>query len=160
VVMATCSAKLSPNQRRMLRTLLAQESEIAAHCSRHISQFSNMINALQLIHHEDDLEKRAAKCNEFIHMQSRLDDGCMTTYEMVPGAVSIAMTCSCICIQAACFRMLYKWIPKLDVLRMKLLKIKSTCEKFSKSGSKTGIELCANIEKTAHNVIMSQTTSH
>jgi len=156
--MATCCAALSSHQRRVLRTLLAQESEIAFQYNRYISQFSTMLNALQLIRHEDDLEKRITKCNEFIQTHARLDhDMCMNTYEIVPGAVQMAMACSCICMQAACFRVLYKWIPKLDVLRMKLLKIKTMCEK---SSSKPAIELCADIEKTAQHVLKSQTASH
>jgi len=120
-----------------------------------------MLNALQIIHHDDALEKREVKCDEFIRVHASIDHTMMMpNYEIVPGAVQVAMTCSCICVQAACFRILYKWIPKLDVLRMKLLKIKSTCEKFGKIGSKTGIELCADIEKTVQNVVKSQTASH
>lgn len=156
--MATCCAALSREQRRVLRTLLAQESELAVQCNRHISQFSNMLNALQLIHHEDDLEKRTTKCNEFIQTHAQLEHTvCVKTHEIVPHAVQMAMSCSCICMQAACFRVLYKWIPKLDVLQMKLLKIKTMCEK---SSSKPAIELCADIEKTAQHVLKSQTTSH
>ncbi len=116
-----------------------------------------MLHALQLIHHEDDFEKRTHKCNEFIQTYAQLDHAmCAKTYEIVPGAVEVAMSSSCICIQAACFRVLYKWIPKLDVLQMKLLKIKTMCEKCSKPV----IELCADIEKTAQNVLKSQATSH
>ena len=158
--MATCSATLSSSQRRILRSLLSQESEIALQCNRHLTQLFNMLNQLQIMHHDDNLEKRALKCSEFIQMHARIDHMPIADYEIIPGAVQIAMTTNCICIQAACFRMLYKWIPKLDVLRMKLLKIKSTCEKFSKTDSKTEIELCADIEKTVQNVIKSQTASH
>jgi len=156
--MATCCATLSSQQRRILRMLLAQESEVVLKCNQYISQFSAMFNSLHLIHHVDDLEKRTTKCNEFIQTHVWLDETiCMKTYEIVPGAVQIAMSSSCICIQAACFRMLYKWIPKLDVLQMKILKIKTMCEKAS---SKPAIELCADIEKTVQNVLKSQTTSH
>jgi hypothetical protein len=154
--MATCCATLSRQQRRILRALLTQESEIATQYNRHISQLSTMLNTLQLIHHEDDLEQHTNKCNEFIQTCTRLDM-CTKTYEIIPGATQLAMTCSCICIQAACFRMLYKWIPRFDVLQMKLLKIKTICEKKT---STSVIQLCADIEKTIQNVLKSQTTSH
>lgn len=155
--MATCCASLSSQQRKILRCLLAQESEISIQYNRHMSQLSTMLNALQLIHHEDDLEKRAHKCNEFIQTHAQLDHTmCTKTHEIVPGAIQTALSTNCICIQAACFRMLYKWIPKMDVLQMKLLKIKTMCEKNSKSV----VELCADIEKTVQNVLKSQTTSH
>jgi hypothetical protein len=159
--MAKCCAHLSSSERRILRTLLAQESEIAVHCNRFITQFSTMLNELQLIHHESDAEKRANKCDEFVRLQTTRFEHtmslCESNYEMVPGAIQLAMSSTCICIQAACFRMVYKWIPKLDVLRMKLLKIKAMCEK---PGSKRGIELCADIEKTVENVLKSQAASH
>lgn len=158
--MAKCSAKLSSSERRTLRALLAQESDISVQCNKHISQFSIMLNQLQLMHHENELEKRATKCNDFVRMHAQMDCMLTSNYEMVTGAIQTAMSTNCTCIQAASFRMLYKWIPKLDILRMKLLKIKTMCEKFGKNGSKTGIELCADIEKTVQNVLKSQTTSH
>ena len=158
--MATCCASLSSHQRKILRASLAQESEIAVQCNRHITQLLKMQNNLQLIHHEDDLEKRETKCDEFIRMHTQLDLMMTCNYEMNPDAIKTALTTNCICIQAACFRMSHKWIPKLDVLRMKLLKIKTMCEKFGKLGSKTCIELCADIEKTVQNVLKLQTTSH
>ena len=154
--MATCSARLSSNQRRILRTLLDQESEIADQCNARIAQLSNMLNALQIMHHDDDPENHELKCNEFIRMHA-LNGHVIINYEMPPHAIQTAMNCNCICIQAACFRMVHKWIPKLDVLQMKLLKIQTLCEK---PGSKTGIVLCAEIEKTVQNVLKSQTTSH
>jgi hypothetical protein len=154
--MATCTAKLSSTQRRILRTLLAQESEIADQCNRHITHLLNMMNKLQIMYHDDDPENRELKCNEFIRMHAG-DGHVMANYEMVPGAIQTAMNCNCICIQAACFRMVYKWIPKLDALQMKLLKIQTMCEKH---GSKTGIELCAEIEKIVQNILKLQTTSH
>jgi len=158
--MATCCATLSSQQRKILRTLLAQESEIAAQCNRHITQLLKMQNSLQLINHEDDLEKRETKCDDFIRMHAQIDYMLTPIYEMTNGSIHTALSTNCICIQAACFRMSYKWIPKLDTLRMKLLKIKTMCEKFSKLGSKTCIELCADIEKTVQNVLKSQSTSH
>ena len=157
--MATCSAALSMNQRRLLRTMLDQESEIADQCNRYITQLTNMLNALQIIHH-DVPENRELKCDEFIRMHAlngHIITKTMTNYELPPCAIQTAMNCNCICIQAACFRMVYKWIPKLDVLQMKLLKIQTMCEK---PGSKTGIVLCAEIEKTVQNVLKLQTTSH
>ena len=158
--MATCSARLSSNQRRILRTLLDQESEIADQCNAYIAQLSNMLNALQIMHHDDDPENHELKCNEFIRMHvlnGHVITKAMTNCEIPPCAIQTAMDCNCICIQAACFRMVYKWIPKLDVLQMKLLKIQTICEK---PGSKTGVVLCAEIEKTVQNVLKSQTTSH
>jgi hypothetical protein len=154
--MATCSARLSSNQRRILRTLLDQESEIADQCNARIAQLSNMLNALQIMHHDDDPENHELKCNEFIRMHA-LNGHVIINYEMPPHAIQTAMNCNCICIQAACFRMVHKWIPKLDALQMKLLKIQTMCEK---PGSKTGVVLCAEIEKTVQNVLKSQTTSH
>ena len=154
--MATCSATLSTNQRRTLRTLLNQESEIAERCNACIAQLSNMLNALQIMHHDDAPENHELKCNEFIRMHA-LNGHVIINYEMPPHAIQTAMNCNCICIQAACFRMVHKWIPKLDVLQMKLLKIQTLCEK---QGSKTGSVLCAEIEKTVQNVLKSQTTSH
>lgn len=153
--MATCTARLSSTQRRILRTLLNQESEIADQCNACIAQLSNMLNALQIMHHDDDPENHDLKCNEFIRMHAR--GHVMTNCEIPQCAIQTAMDCNCICIQAACFRMVYKWIPKLDVLQMKLLKIQTLCEKH---GSKTGVVLCAEIEKTVQNVLKSQTTSH
>ena len=156
--MATCCASLSAIQRRLLRTLLDQESEIVDKCNVRLNQLSNMLNDLQVMHHDpdDDPANRELKCTEFIRTHAR-NRHAMTNYELPPCAIQIAMNCNCICIQAACFRMAYKWIPKLDVLQMKLLKIQTMCEK---PGSKTGIVLCAEIEKTVQNVLKSQTTSH
>jgi len=154
--MATCTVKLSSAQRRILRILLAQESEIADQCNARIAQLSNMLNALQIMHHDDDPENHELKCKEFIRTHA-LNGHVMVNHEMPPCAIQTAMNCNCICIQAACFRMVYKWIPKLDALQMKLLKIQTMCEK---PGSKTGIVLCAEIEKTVQNVLKSQTTPH
>lgn len=147
--MPPCSAVLSPRERQILRTLLAQESQIVDQCNKHISQFVDILNELQCIHHVHDLEERALKYDEFVRTHARLDCD-MTNCDMIPGAVQISMTCNCICIQAACFRMLYKWIPKLDILRMKLLKIKTMC---STIGSNSGGETCTRIEKTAQNAV-------
>ena len=154
--MATCAVKLSSKQRRILRTLLDQESEIAGRCNACIAQLSNMLNALQIMHHDDDPENHELKCNEFIRTHALNSHGTINC-ELPACAIQTAMNCNCICIQAACFRMVYKWIPKLDVLQMKLLKIQTLCEK---PGSKTGVVLCAEIEKTVQNVLKSQTTPH
>jgi hypothetical protein len=154
--MPACSAMLSSNERKILRTLLAQESHIVDQCNKHISQFVDIQNEVQCMHHIHDLEERALKYDEFVRAHARLDCD-MTNCDMIPGAVQIAMTCNCICIQAACFRMLYKWIPKLDVLRMKLLKIKNMC---STIGSNAGMETCIRIEKTAQNAVKLKTASH
>jgi hypothetical protein len=76
---------------------------------------------------------------------------------MVPGAVKIAMTCDCVCIQATCFRMLYKWIPELDMLRRKLMKIKKMC---CDAGAGSVYETCARIEKTVYKIIKLKSASH
>jgi hypothetical protein len=154
--MAACAATLSSHQRHVLRTLLLQESKIADECNKYIYLFSDMMNELQCIHHATDPDERALKCDEFIRTHARLDCD-MSGCDMVRGAVQTAMTCDCICIQAACFRMLYILIPQLDTLRMKLLKIKTIC---STLGSTSGIETCANIEKTLHKILKLKPTSH
>jgi hypothetical protein len=52
------------------------------------------------------------------------------------------------CIQAACFRILYKWLPELDKLRMKRLKVITLCSDsvLSQTGA---VEVCAKIEQIA-----------
>jgi hypothetical protein len=155
-IMTDCSATLSSHERRMLRALLKQESQIVDRCNRHLSQFSDMMNDLQYIRHHQDFNERVLKCDEFIRTHARLDCD-MPGFDMVHGAVQTAMTCDCICIQAACFRMLYKLIPQLDTLRMKLLKIKNMC---STMGSTPGVETCANIEKTVLKILKLKPTSH
>ena len=116
-----------------------------------MSQFSHMMNELQCIHHDaaSDPDERALKSDKFIRSCARLECN-MTNYEIVPGAVQIAMTCDCLCLQAACFRVLYKWTPHLDQLRLKLLKIKNMC---ARPGSNTGVELCTRIEKTVQKIL-------
>ena len=88
--MATCCATLSSQQRKILRALLAQESEIAVQCNRHITQLLKMQNSLQLIHHEDDLEKRETKCDDFIRMHAQFDYMLTPIYEMTPGSIQTA----------------------------------------------------------------------
>ena len=155
-IMTACSATLNSHDRRMLRALLNRESQIVDQCNKHLSQFSVMMTDLQCIRHHHDYNERALKCDEFIRTHARLDCD-MSGCDMVRGAVQTAMTCDCICIQAACFRMLYILIPQLDTLRMKLLKIKTIC---STLGSTSGIETCANIEKTLHKILKLKPTSH
>ena len=140
----------------MLRSLLAKESQIVEQCNKHVSRFTEMLNELQCIEHLHDSDERVLKCDEFIRTHARLDCD-MSGCDMVHGAVQTAMTCDCICIQAACFRMLYKLIPQLDTLRMKLLKIKNMC---STMGSTPGVETCANIEKTVLKILKLKPTSH
>jgi hypothetical protein len=158
--MAACSATLSSHQRHVLRTLLNQESQIVDQCNAHVSQFSHMMNELQCIHHDaaSDPDARALKSDEFIRSCARLECNMnMVNYEIVPGAVQIAMTCDCLCLQAACFRVLYKWTPQLDNLRMKLLKIKTMC---ARPGARTGVETCARIEKTVQKILKLKAASH
>ena len=163
--MPACLATLDPHERQLLRALYSRESQIIDQCNAYVSQFSDMMNDLQCIHHASDSDDRELKCDEFIRVRASRIECDTFNYVMVPGAVQVAMTCECICIQAACFRILYKWIPQLDRMRMKVLKIKNMC---TKPGSKTGIEICASIEKTITRIISAQsqnrrslkTTSH
>jgi hypothetical protein len=150
--MSSCSATLTVNQRSVLRLLLDKESQIVEQCNQHNSQFTRMMNDLKCINHLNDSDERTLKCDEFIRLHASLDCD-MTVFGMVPEATQIAMTCDCVCIQAACFRILYKWIPMLDTLRMKLLKIKNTCATATKHVSNNGAETCAAIEKTVCKIL-------
>lgn len=159
--MTSCCATLSSQERRILRLLLEQESKIVDQCNAFLSKFSTMMHDLQCMRHHHDLDERALKCDEFIRTNASLDCNmhAPATCEMVPGAVQTALTCDCICVQAACFRILYKWIPHLDMLRMKLLKIKNICSAHVlKSGDSS--ETCDNIEKTVQKILKLQTASH
>jgi hypothetical protein len=153
--MSTCSSTLSTHQRRVLQSLLAKESQIVEQCNHHTSQFARMLNDLQCINHVREPDERTLKCDEFIRGHASL--ACdMTVCWMVPEAMQIAMTGDCVCIQAACFRILYKWIPMLDTLRMKLLKIKNVCATAAAKRvhvPQNGVELCAAIEKTVRKML-------
>ena len=115
-----------------------------------------MLNDLQCIEHNRDPDEFALKSDEFIRVHASLECD-MTSHDMVPGAMQLAMTCDCLCIQAACFRILYKWIPQLDTLRMKLLKIKNMCADATKRVPKNGVETCSEIEKMVRKML--KTTS-
>jgi hypothetical protein len=144
---SSCSAKLSIHQRRMLQSLLEKESQIVQQCNQHNTQFTEILNELQCINHHHDLDERAIKCDEFVrlHAQIKYDQ---PLHEMVPGAIQIALSCDCMCIQAACFRILHKWIPMLDTWRMKLLKIKNICaDDATKHVPKNGVTACTKIEQ-------------
>ena len=147
---SSCSAKLSSHQRRVLQSLLDKESQIVEQHNQCLSQFARTLNELQCINHVHEQDERALKCDEFVRMHAYLVYD-MTSYEMVPDATRTAMTCECLCIQAACFRILYKWTPLLDTLRMKLLKIKTICANAKKC--KNGIETCAEIEKIVRKLL-------
>jgi len=152
--MSSCSAILSTHQRRVLRLLLAKESEIVEQYNQHIARFTRMLNELKCINHHHDSDEHALKCDEFIRTHASL--ACdKTICDMVPDATQIAMTCDCLCIQAACFRILYKWIPLLGTLRMKLLKIKTTCACSTATTHvpKNGIETCSEIEKMVRKLL-------
>jgi len=151
-MLSSCSVTLSTHQRRMLRSLLAKESEIVEQCNKHVSRLTEILNELQCIEHLHDSDEHVLKCDEFIRVHASLDSG-ITLHDMVPGATQLAMSCDCVCMQAACFRILYKWIPKLDTLRMKLLKIKNMCADATKHVPKTGVETCAEIEKTVRKML-------
>jgi hypothetical protein len=155
--MSSCAATLSTHQRRMLRSLLAKESLIVEQCNKHVYRFTEILNELQCIDHHHDADELALKSDEFIRVHASLECD-MTSHDMVPGAIQLAMTCECVCIQAACFRILYKWIPKLDMLRMKLLKIKNMCAHANQCVPKNGIETCAEIEKMVRKML--KPTSH
>lgn len=131
---------------------------------------SVLMSELQCINHVHDLDERALKCDDLIRTYANIDCD-MSSYDMVPGAVKIAMTCDCVCIQATCFRMLYKWIPELDMLQRKLLKIKKMCRESgagSGAGSGSGAgagsdsvyETCARIEKTVYKILKLKSASH
>lgn len=151
-MMTSCSVTLSTHQRRMLRSLLAKESLIVEQCNKHVSRFTEILNELQCIEHHRDPDELALKSDEFIRVHAYLECD-MTPHDMVPGAIQLAMTSDCMCIQAACFRILYKWIPKLDMLRMKLLKIKNICADATKRVSKNGVETCSEIEKIVRKML-------
>ena len=155
-MMSSCSVTLSTHQRRMLRSLLAKESQIVEQCNKHVYRFTEMLNDLQCIEHNRDPDEFALKSDEFIRVHASLECD-MTSHDMVPGALQLAMTCDCLCIQAACFRILYKWIPQLDTLRMKLLKIKNMCADATKRVPKNGVETCSEIEKIVRKML--KTTS-
>jgi hypothetical protein len=152
-VQLSCTAMLTPSLRQTLKTLLDQESAIVDQCNRCIKQFSQLSNELQLMHHahEHNEEERALKCSEFIRRHATLECECETTACDVMGeTINSAASCDCICIQAACFRILHKWIPLIDAFRMKLLKIRKLCRS---NGSPDAIETCRKIEKTVHNIL-------
>lgn len=151
----SCTAKLSAQQRHILQTLLTRESQLVDQCNAHISQYSRMMNELQCILHASESNEVALKCDEFIRSCAQLD--CNTfNHDTVPStAVQTAMNCDCICMQAACFRVLYKWTPYLDRLRMKLLKIKNMCARPS---ANEGVNTCVRIEKTVQKIL--KTASH
>jgi hypothetical protein len=144
--MTSCSATLSTHQRRMLRSVLAKESQIVEQCNKHVYAFTEMLNELQCMNHLRDSDEHALKCDEFIRMHAYIDCD-VSLHDMVPGATQMALSCDCMCIQAACFRILYKWIPKLDTMRMKLLKIKNMCADATKHVPINGVDACSQIEK-------------
>ena len=152
--MTSCSASLSSQQRRVLQLLLAKEVQMEEQCNKHVARFTNMLHELQCINHHHDSDEHALKCNEFVRVNASIE--CDTTvHEMVPGAIQIAVTCDCMCIQAACFRMFYKWHPKLDNLRMKLLKIKNMCSSLMTHMPKNngGVDTCIKIEQIVRKIL-------
>jgi hypothetical protein len=153
----SCAAHLSSHQRRILRATMAREFQIVEQCNKIQHQMSGLMADLQCINHAHDLDERARKCDELIRTYANIDCD-MTSYDMVPGAVQIAMTCDCVCIQATCFRVLYKWIPHLDMLRRKLMKIKKMCCE-SESGGGSVYETCTKIEKTVYKILKLKSAS-
>lgn len=155
----TCTATLTAHQRNVLQTLLTRESRIVEQCNAHLSQFSRIMTEIQCIRHASETNELAHKCDEFVRSCARLE--CDTfNHEPVPNTlIQTAMNCECICMQAACFRVLYKWTPHLDRLRMKLLKIKNMCA-TTRPRSNPGIDICARIEKTVRKILKLKTASH
>jgi hypothetical protein len=153
----TCTARLTQPLRQTLKRLLDQESTIAEQCNNCIRQFSRLSNELQLMRHEHDLEERALKCSEFIRRHATLECDCdATACEVMFETINYAASCDCICIQAACFRIIHKWTPLMDNFRMKLLKIRRLCRA---NGSTGAVETCDKIEKTVHKILKLKTTS-
>jgi hypothetical protein len=150
-----CGSRLTPKLRQTLKTLLDQESTLAEQCNKCIQQFSRLSNELQLMQHEHDLEERALKCSEFIRAHATLDCDA-TACEVMFETINSAASCDCICIQAACFRIIHKWTPLMDDFRMKLLKIRRLCRA---NGSLGAIETCIKIEKNVHKILKLKTTS-
>ena len=150
-----CSSTPTPRLRQTLKLLLDQESAIAEQCNNCIRQFSQLSNELQMMRLEHDLEERALKSSEFIRTQSTLDCDA-TACEVIFETINYAASCDCICIQAACFRIIHKWTPLMDAFRMKLLKIRMLCRA---NGSLDAIETCDKIEKNVHKILKLKTTS-
>ncbi len=152
-----CTSTPTPRLRQMLKRLLDQESTIAEQCNNCIRQFSRLSNELQLMQHEHDLEERALKCSEFIRAHATLECECdAKACEVMFETINYAASCDCICIQAACFRIIHKWTPLMDAFRMKLLKIRRLCRA---NGSTGAVETCDKIEKTVHKILKLKTTS-
>jgi len=150
--MTHCSATLSSKQRKTLRHLLAKESQIIEQCRKHWGHFSDMMMQLQCVNHHDNPKERALKCTEFIRDAKQVDqlreEDDIAVHNLDPASIQTALTCDCMCIQAACFRILYKWLPELDKLRMKRLKVITLCSDsvLSQTGA---VEVCAKIEQIA-----------
>ena len=159
--MTTCVAKLTPDLRSALKAVLSQESAIAEQCNQCIKQFTETSNELRLIHHEDDVDECARKRKQFIRSRASFSDcvnvtSCDVTFKMIKGAAA----CDCVCIQAACFRVLHKWTPLLDRFRMKLLKIKQLCLTNVNATNAISNTVCDKIEKTVHKILRLKPTSY
>ena len=176
----SCTAHLSSQQRRILRAASEQESDITRECSQILRQLSEMAKELHDITVESgsNEQERATKCITFMTKHANMECTNANNWTMNTEAIQMAMTSNCICIQATCFRVMYKWIPKLDTLRMKLLKIKRMCIVDSGIGSGIGsgsgsgfgsgsgsgfassyIEKCSKIQKTVHKLLQLKTAS-
>ena len=156
IQMTHCSATLSSQQRKTLRQLLAKESLIIEQCRKHCGHFADIMMRLQGVNHHENPEEHALKCAEFIRNEQLLgqssEEDDIVVYNMDSGTIQIALTCDCMCIQAACFRILYKWIPELDNLRMKRLNVKTLCSN-SAHAQKCAFDVCAKIEHIARKII-------
>jgi hypothetical protein len=150
--MTHCSANISSKQRKTLRHLLAKESEIIEQCRKHYGCFADMMMQLQCVNHHRNPEERTLKCAEFIRGIKQLDqfsEDDIAVHNLPPASIQTALTCDCMCIQAACFRILYKWLPELDNLRMKRLKVRTLCSDSVLEQTGAAVEVCAKIEKIA-----------
>lgn len=157
----SCTAHLSSQQRRILRAASEQESDITRECSQILRQLSELAKELHdiTVESESNEQEQANKCIKFMTKHANMECTNANNWTMNPEAIQMAMTSNCICIQATCFRVMYKWIPKLDTLRMKLLKIKRLCIVDSDGSASSHIEKCSKIQKTVHKLLQLKTAS-
>ena len=159
--MASCNVVLTGHQRKILQLLLENESMVVEQCRTNVKLFSDLLMHLQCVNHHHNPEEHILKCTEFIRntqqMCQTMDDGITACVNVPETAIQTAMTCDCICIQAACFRILYKWIPELDSLRMKRLKVKALCCESVIHDHKKVVEICTKIESIAQKIVAKNT---
>lgn len=165
--MTTCSIKLTSEQRCALKALLRQETVLAEQCDQYLKKFAQLSAELQLMYHgncndvnDGDDDDSGHRCKQFLRTHSSIEcnvdaTSCDVAFKMV----KIAASCDCVCLQAACFRVLHKWTPLLDRFRMKLLKIKHLCLTNMNATSSVSNAACAKVRKTVQKITRSKTTS-